>query len=98
MICAQLFGDHEQVVDDVLRLPLELLARSSGSCVAMPTGQVLRWHLRIMMQPSAMSGAVLKAESLRRRAIAAMATSRPVFICRRFARRREREGRSCTSV
>ena len=27
--------------------------RSSGSCVATPTGQVLRWHLRIMMQPAA---------------------------------------------
>ena len=26
-------------------------ARSSGSCVATPTGQVFRWHLRIMMQP-----------------------------------------------
>ncbi len=25
--------------------------RSTGSCVATPTGQVLRWHLRIMMQP-----------------------------------------------
>ncbi len=28
-------------------------ARSTGSCVATPTGQVLRWHLRIMMQPAA---------------------------------------------
>ena len=27
--------------------------RSTGSCVATPTGQVLRWHLRIMMQPAA---------------------------------------------
>ena len=27
------------------------LLRSTGSCVATPTGQVLRWHLRIMMQP-----------------------------------------------
>jgi len=25
--------------------------RSAGSCVAIPTEQVLRWHLRIMMQP-----------------------------------------------
>ena len=34
--------------------------RSTGSCVATPTGQVLRWHLRIMMQPAAISGAVAK--------------------------------------
>ena len=27
--------------------------RSTGSWVATPTGQVLRWHLRIMMQPAA---------------------------------------------
>ncbi len=33
---------------------------SAGSWVAMPTGQVLRWHLRIMMQPSTTSGAVAK--------------------------------------
>ena len=33
-------------------------ARSAGSCVAMPTGQVFRWHLRIMMQPMDTSGAV----------------------------------------
>ena len=32
--------------------------RSSGSCVAMPTGQVFRWHTRIMMQPMTTSGAV----------------------------------------
>src|ERR1700712_5478149 len=35
-------------------------ARSTGSWVATPTGQVLRWHLRIMMQPAAISGAVAK--------------------------------------
>ena len=34
--------------------------RSSGSCVAMPTGHVLRWQARIMMQPVAISGAVAK--------------------------------------
>ena len=28
------------------------------ACVAMPTGQVLVWHLRIMMQPIVISGAV----------------------------------------
>ena len=31
-------------------LPVKRL-RSSGSWVATPTGQVFRWHLRIMMQP-----------------------------------------------
>ena len=31
-------------------------ARSTGSWVATPTGQVFRWHLRIMMQPAAISG------------------------------------------
>src|SRR5207249_757784 len=30
--------------------------RSSGSWVAMPTGQVLRWQTRIMMQPITTSG------------------------------------------
>ena len=29
------------------------LARNSGFCVAMPVGQVLRWHCRAMSQPSA---------------------------------------------
>src|SRR3972149_6344253 len=32
--------------------------RSSGSWVAMPTEQVLRWHFRSMMQPRTISGAV----------------------------------------
>ena len=31
--------------------------------MATPTGQVLRWHLRIMMQPSTTSGAVAKPNS-----------------------------------
>ena len=43
-------------------LPTNLL-RSTGSCVATPTGQVLRWHLRIMMQPSTTNGAVAKPNS-----------------------------------
>ena len=42
--------------------PLKRL-RSSGSCVAMPTGQVFRWQARIMMQPVAISGAVEKPTS-----------------------------------
>ncbi len=53
------------------------LARSTGSCVATPTGQVLRWHLRIMMQPSAISGAVEKPNSSAP-SIAPITTSRPV--------------------
>ena len=38
-------------------------SRSSGSWVATPTGQVLRWQTRIIMQPSATSGAVAKPNS-----------------------------------
>jgi hypothetical protein len=52
-------------------------ARSTGSCVAMPTGQVFRWHLRIMMQPMAISGMVAKPNSSAPSS-AAMTTSRPV--------------------
>src|SRR5258707_1222246 len=51
--------------------------RRMGSWVATPTGQVLRWHLRIMMQPEAISGAVAKPYSSAPRS-AATATSRPV--------------------
>ena len=60
-ICAHFLGDEEEEVDDVLGRPLKRL-RSTGSCVATPTGQVLRWHLRIMMQPAAISGAGREAE------------------------------------
>ena len=67
------------------------LARSAGSCVAMPTGQVLRWHLRIMMQPMATSGAVEKPNSSAPSS-AAMTTSRPVCslpsVCTRMRPRR----------
>ncbi len=44
----------------------------------MPTGQVLRWHLRIMMQPMAISGAVENPISSAPNR-AAMTTSRPVL-------------------
>src|SRR5690349_20142283 len=44
----------------------------------MPTGQVFKWHLRIMMHPAAISGAVAKPNSSAPR-IAAIATSRPVL-------------------
>ena len=50
-----------------------------GTWVAMPTGQTLR-HLRIMMHPSEMSGAVEKPHSSAPSSIA-MTTSRPVLIC-----------------
>ena len=58
-------------------VPLKRL-RSTGSCVATPTGQVLRWHLRIMMQPAAISGAVEKPNSSAPSS-APMMTSRPVL-------------------
>ena len=64
---AHFFGDEEEVIDDVLRLAGKRL-RNTGSWVATPTGQVLRWHLRIMMQPSTTSGAVAKPNSSRRAA------------------------------
>ncbi len=61
-------------------------ARRTGSCVAMPTGQVLRWHLRIITQPLATSGAVAKPNSSAPSS-AANATSLPVLswpsTCRR---------------
>ena len=59
-------------------LPLKR-ARSSGFCVATPTGQVSRWQTRIMMQPDTTSGAVAKPNSSAPSS-AAMTTSRPVFI------------------
>ncbi len=51
--------------------------RSSSSWVATPTGQVLRWHLRIMTQPMATRAAVAKPNSSAP-SRAAMAMSRPV--------------------
>mmetsp|Transcript_5396 Transcript_5396/g.10836 ORF Transcript_5396/g.10836 Transcript_5396/m.10836 type:complete len:205 (+) Transcript_5396:3108-3722(+) len=59
-------------------IPLNFL-RSSGSCVAIPTGHTLRWHLRIMMHPSEIRGAVENPVSSApsRKAIT---TSRPVLI------------------
>src|SRR5438046_765872 len=58
-------------------LPANFL-RNAGSCVAIPTGQVFRWHLRIMMHPIATNGAVENPNSSAPRR-AAIATSRPVF-------------------
>ena len=58
-------------------LPLNLL-RSSGFCVAIPTGQVSRLHTLIITQPIVTSGAVAKPNSSAP-SIAAIATSRPVI-------------------
>jgi hypothetical protein len=55
-------------------------ARRIGSCVATPTGQVFRWHFRIMMHPRVTSTAVPNPNSSAPIS-AAMARSRPVFNC-----------------
>ena len=78
-------------------LPLKVL-RSSGSCVAMPTGQVLRWQTRIITQPITTSGAVAKPNSSAPSS-AATTTSRPVFIwpstCTTMRSRRLFMSRTC---
>ena len=65
--------------------------RSTGSCVAIPTGQVFKWHLRIMMQPRAIKGAVEKPISSAP-SNAAITTSLPVLnppsVCRTTRLRR----------
>ena len=58
-------------------LPLNLL-RSSGFCVATPTGHVSRLHTLIITQPIVTSGAVANPNSSAP-SIAAIATSRPVI-------------------
>ena len=55
------------------------LARSFGSCVQTPTGQVLEWHCRTMMQPMAISEAVPMPYSSAP-SMAAITTSRPVLM------------------
>ncbi|KAG0929691.1 hypothetical protein G6F31_017259 [Rhizopus arrhizus] len=72
-------------------------ARRSGFCVATPTGQVFRWHLRIMMQPSTTSGAVAKPNSSAPSS-APMTTSRPVFIWPSACTRMRLRRRFSTSV
>ena len=52
--------------------------RSSGFCVATPTGQVSRWQTRIITQPETTSGAVANPNSSPP-SRAAIMTSRPVF-------------------
>ena len=73
-------------------------ARRTGSCVAMPTEQVFRWHLRIMMQPMEISGMVAKPNSSAP-SRAAITTSRPVWslpsVCTRMRLRRSLSSRTC---
>ena len=73
---ANVFRYEEEKVYDIFRGPPNFF-RNTGSCVAMPTGQVLRWHLRIMMQPMAIRGVVEKPNSSAP-SNAAITTSRPV--------------------
>jgi len=92
-----LLSNHEQKVDNVLRLAgklgaqlgilrgnadldiekLVLFLNGKEEERQGRTGQVLRWHLRIIMQPKAISGAVAKPTSSAP-SRNAMATSRPV--------------------
>ncbi len=64
----------------------------------MPTGQVFRWHLRIMMQPIDTSGAVENPNSSAPSS-AAIATSRPVCslpsVCTRMRLRRSFSTSTC---
>jgi hypothetical protein len=96
-VLAHLLGDEEEEVDDVLGLAGEAGAQH-GSCVAMPTEQVFRWHLRIMMQPMAISGVVAKPNSSAPSS-AAMTTSRPVCslpsVCTRMRLRRSLSSSTC---
>jgi hypothetical protein len=55
----------------------ENFARNASFCVHTPTGQVLEWHCRTMMQPIATSEAVPTPNSSAP-IIAAITTSRPV--------------------
>ena len=58
----------------------EKRALKSGFCVATPTGQVFKWHLRIMMQPSVTNAAVATPHSSAPNKVA-IAISFPVFNC-----------------
>ena len=78
-VLAHLLGDEAEEVLDVLG-PAGELGRSSGSWVAMPTGQVLRWHTRIMMQPMHHERRRWRTRTPRPPSSAAITTSRPVFI------------------
>ncbi len=64
----------------------------------MPTAQVFRWHLRIMMQPIVISGMVAKPNSSAPSS-AAIVTSRPVCslpsVCTRMRLRRSFSSSTC---
>ena len=60
-------------------LPLKFFL-NSGSWVAIPTGQVFKWHALIIIHPDATRGAVEKPNSSAPNKHA-IATSRPVFNC-----------------
>ena len=66
--------EHNSPSLSLFSLPL------SPTCVAMPTGHVLVWHLRIMMHPIAIKGAVANPNSSAPNS-AATAKSRPVRSC-----------------
>ena len=72
-------------------------ARKVGSCVAMPTEQVLRWHLRSITQPVATRDAVARPYSSAPSSVATItsrAVRRPPSTCRRTRPR----SRWCTST
>jgi len=72
-------------------------ARSTGSWVATPTGQVFRWHLRIMMQPAAISGARWRSRTHRRPAARRQPRPRAVRARRHPPARRCASGRPLSS-
>ena len=63
----------------------------------MPTGQVFRWHFRIMMHPIAIRGAVEKPNSSAPSS-APITTSLPVLICPSVSRRTRSRSPLATSV
>ena len=71
-------------------------ARSSGRCVAIPTGHVSRWHVRTIRHPSA-SNAAVPNEYSSAPSSAATITSRPVFNPP-STRRRTRDRRPLSAI
>ena len=59
MICRASSATKKKKLTTCSGVPAKRL-RSSGSCVAIPTGHVFRWQARIITQPVAISGAVEK--------------------------------------
>ena len=93
-LVADILGQCRHELFDLLRRARNL-ARRSSRCVAIPVGQVSRWHCRAMSQPSATRMAVPKPNSSAPSS-AAMTMSRPLRrppSVRRVARsRRPRAG------